>query len=41
VARHDLLCVFLGSVVVALPCVDGRGVEDPLGVVEDEMVIGV
>ncbi|MEU8318039.1 hypothetical protein AB0C33_06675 [Nonomuraea sp. NPDC048881] len=33
--------VFFGPVVVTKPRVAGGGVEDPLGVVEDEVVVGV
>lgn len=36
-----LKCVFLGALVVAEPGVGGGGVEDPLGVVEHEVVVGV
>jgi hypothetical protein len=41
VVGDDLACVFFGGFVVAEPGVAGRGVEDPLCVIENEVVLGV
>jgi hypothetical protein len=41
VVGDDLAGVLFGGLVVAEPGVAGRGVEDPLCVIEDEVVLGV
>ena len=40
-AGDDLAGVLFGGLVAAEPGVAGRGVEDPLGVIENEVVLGV
>jgi hypothetical protein len=41
VVGDDLAGVLFGGFVVAEPGVVGRGVEDPLCVIENEVVLGV
>jgi hypothetical protein len=41
VVGDQLAGVLFGGLVIAEPGVAGGGVEDPLGVIEDEVVLGV